>query len=51
MFMSGHADMTIVKHGVLDADIHRLSKLFTAQSPVAVVDETLVAPPTSPSGD
>jgi CheY-like chemotaxis protein len=49
MFMSGHADTTIVKHGILDPSIRYLPKPFTAQSLLAAVDAALAAPPTDPT--
>jgi two-component system, cell cycle sensor histidine kinase and response regulator CckA len=44
MFMSGHADTTIVKHGVLDPKIRYLPKPFTAQALLAAVADALAAP-------
>ena len=49
MFMSGHADATIVKHGVLDPDIRYLPKPFTAQSLVLAVGDALEAPGPEPA--
>ena len=49
MFMSGHADATIVKHGVLDPDIRYLPKPFTAQSLILAVGDALQAPPAGPA--
>jgi two-component system, cell cycle sensor histidine kinase and response regulator CckA len=45
MFMSGHADTTIVKHGVLDPRIRYLPKPFTAQALIGAVGEALAAAP------
>jgi two-component system cell cycle sensor histidine kinase/response regulator CckA len=41
LFMSGHADRTIVKHGVLDPTIRYLPKPFTAQTLVEAVDAAI----------
>ena len=49
MFMSGHADATIGKHGVLDPDIRYLPKPFTAQSLILAVGDALQAPPAGPA--
>jgi PAS domain S-box-containing protein len=44
LFMSGHADKVIVKHGVLDAHIRYLAKPFTAEELLAAVDQAISDP-------
>ena len=44
LFMSGHADKVIVKHGVLDAHIRYLAKPFTAEGLLAAVDQAMSEP-------
>ncbi len=44
LFMSGHADSTIVKHGVLDGSIRYLPKPFTAEVLLAAVHDALTNP-------
>ncbi len=51
LFMSGHADETIVRHGILDASIRYLPKPFTAQSLLTAVDEALAGSPDPGSGE
>jgi two-component system, cell cycle sensor histidine kinase and response regulator CckA len=44
LYVSGHAEHAIVKHGVLEPDINFLAKPFTAESLLAAVDAVLREP-------